>query len=127
MSDYSPPYADTITPFTMTASATITGGTLLESTTTGAVGPAGAASIKVVGVAAHDAVTGQRVSVWPLDSIVHEITTTAGGTVGDILVAAAAGQIATNNTAGVAAAAGTLVGIALTTAGAAAKQRFIGR
>jgi len=127
MADYSPVYSNGVIPFTLTASATITGGTLVESTTTGACGPAGAASIKVVGVAAHDAASGARVTVWPVDGIVHEIIHTAGGTVGDILVAAAAGQLATNNTAGVAAAAGTLLGIALTTAGAGAKMRFIGR
>lgn len=127
MADYSPVYANGIEPYTSTAVGTITGGTLLEVATTGAVQTAGAASIKFCGVAAHDAVAGQRVTVWPLPGVVHEIVHTAGGTVADIIVAAASGQLATNNTAGAAAAAGTLIGIALTTASAGAKMRFIGR
>lgn len=127
MADYSPVYANGLAPFTMTASAAVVGGTLAESTTTGACATAGAASLKVIGVFAHDAPSGGRVSVWPIDGVVHEIVHTAGGTVGDLLKAAASGQLATDNTAGVLAAAGTMVGIALTTAGAAAKMRFLGR
>ncbi len=126
MADYSPPGANNIQPFTLSASATVVGGTFVETTTTGNVGPAGALSLKVVGVAAHDAGAGQRLTIWPLPGVVHEITHTAGGTVGDCIVAAANGQAATA-VQGTAAAAGYDLGQALTTAGAAAKIRVIGR
>lgn len=125
MADYAPVYAP-VEPFTITASATVTGGTLVESTTTGACGPAGVGSVKVIGVAAHDAVVGMRLSVWPIPGNVHEIIHAAGGTVGDVITAAAAGQLA-STAAATAAAAGTDLGVALTTAGAGLKLRFIGR
>lgn len=126
MSDYSPVYAAGIKPFTVTASATVTGGTFVETTTTGAVGPAGALSLKVVGVAAHDAASGARLSVWPIPGIMHEVTHTAGGTVGDCIVPAAAGAAGTA-AAGTASAAGYDLGVAVTTAGAGLKIRFVGR
>jgi len=128
MSDYSPPYADGLAPFSATTSAAVTGGTLAETTTTGAVATAGANSIKVVGVFAHDAPSGGRVSIWPLTGVVHEIASTAGSTVGDCIVAAAAGLLATAATStATACAAGFDLGIALTTAGAGLKVRFVGR
>jgi len=126
MADYSPVYANGIAPFTLVTSAIVTGGTLVETTTTGAVGPAGALSLKVVGVAAHDAPSGGRLSIWPISGVVHEVTHTAGGTVGDCIVAAAAGALGTA-TQGTAAAAGYDLGTALTTAGAGLKLRFIGK
>lgn len=127
MSDYLPVYAAGITPFTVAASAAITGGQLVEATTTGKVGPAGAASVKVVGVAAHDAANGAIVSVWPIDgAVVHETTTPAGVTVGARLAAAAAGTV-DSGTAATLAAAGTDLGVALTTASAGAKTQWIGR
>ena len=126
MADYSPVYADGIRPFTLGASGTITGGTLVEATTTGNCATAGAASTKVIGVAAFDAVSGGRVSVWPLPGVMHEIIHTAGGAVGDVMTAAASGQMATT-AAATAAAAGTDLGVAVTTASAGAKIRFIGR
>jgi hypothetical protein len=126
MADYTPVYADGVAPFTVGASAAITGGQLVETTTTGNVGPAGALSLKVVGVAAHDAPSGGRVSVWPLSSVVHEVVHTAGGAVGDCIVAAASGAAGTATQA-TAAAAGYDLGTALTTAGAGLKIRFIGK
>jgi hypothetical protein len=126
MADYTPIDSNGSAPFTLTASAAVVGGTLVETTTTGNVATAGAASVKVVGVAAHDAATGSLLSVWPLPGIVHEIVHTAGGTVGDVITAAANGLLA-STAAGTAAAAGTDLGVAVTTAGAAAKLRFIGR
>jgi len=126
MADYSPVYANGIAPFTATASATITGGTFVEASTTGAVATSGTASTKVVGVAAHDAVSGQRVTVWPIPGVVHEIVHTAGGTVGDVITSLSTG-LAASTAAATAAAAGTDLGVALTTAAAAAKIRFIGR
>lgn len=126
MADYTPVYTNGLEPFTSTASTAVTGGTLAEATTTGAVATAGAASVKVVGVFAHDAASGARVTVWPLPGVVHEIVHTAGGAVGDVITAAASGQAA-STAAATAAAAGTDLGVALTTAGAGAKIRFIGR
>jgi hypothetical protein len=126
MADYSPVYANGVAPYTATTSAAVVGATLLEASTTGAVATAGALSLKCVGVAAHDAPSGGRVTVWPLSGVVHEIVHTAGGTVGDTIVAAASGLLG-SATPATAAAAGYDLGIALTTAGAAAKLRFIGK
>jgi hypothetical protein len=125
VADYSPVYVSGVNPLTKTASAAITGGQVVETTTTGAVGPAGAASIKVVGIAANDTASGGRVTVWPLANIEHEVLCTGTITVGDGVVAGAAGVIVTAAVA-TAAAAGTLMGIATTT-GTAVKVRFIGR
>lgn len=128
MADYLPVYTGGVKPFTRTASATITGGTVVEATTTGNVGPAGAASLKCTGVAAHDAASGTQVTVWPLANVTHEVTVVAAGTVtvGDGVIAGTAGTV---NTVAVAtgAAAGTLIGIASTTATAPNKVRFVGR
>jgi hypothetical protein len=121
MADYSPPYANGAQPFTSTASAAVTGGTVVESSTTGACAATGAAS-KVLGVAAHDAPSGGRVSIWPLPGVVHEVTNTAGNTVGDNIVSAAGGLVAQG-----ALALGTALGTAVATAGVGAKTRFLGR
>lgn len=125
MSDYLPVHVGAA-PYTSTASAAITGGQVLEATTTGAVGPAGAASTKVVGVAGNDAALGASVLVFPIHGNIHETTTPAGVTVGAVLAAAAAGTV-DSGTPGTLAAAGTDIGVALTTASAAAKVRWTGR
>lgn len=122
--DYSPVYVSGITPFTRTASTTITAGQLVETTTTGAVGTAGVGA-KVIGVSAHDAASGSRITVWPLANVEHEVLCTGTITVGDGVVSGAAGVITTAVIA-TAAAAGTLIGIATTT-GTAVKVRFVGR
>lgn len=122
MADYLPVYAGT-PPFTSTASAAVTGGQVVEATTTGSVGPAGAASTKVVGVAAHDAGVGAKVTVHPIPGNVHETTTPAGVTVGAALASAANGTvdpIGANTFP-------TYLGVALTTAAAGAKVRWTGR
>lgn len=98
-----------------TASAAITGGQLLEVTGSGTVGPAVAASVKVVGVAAFDAASGARVTIHT--GGVQRVAAAAGGvTAGDIIAAGAAGTVAPIG-AGVF---GTKLGIALTTAAAGA-------
>lgn len=125
MADYAPVYRNGSNPFTMTASATITGGQLLDSSGSGTVAPAGAASVKVVGVAAHDCASGSRITVWPTEGVVHETTNGNAGTInaGSVLISAASGNIDV-----VAAQTGTaLLGVALTTAATAAKIRWIGR
>src|SRR6266545_3086168 len=118
MADYTPVYTGGVVPFTQTTSAAVTGGQVLVASAAGTVGPAGAGSLVVVGVAAHDAASGARVDVWPMNNCIHEVTTTGTVTALDGVVTAA---IAT------AAAAGTLIGTALTTATTGLKVRFIGR
>lgn len=126
MADYTPVYVSGNNAFTKTASAAVTGGQLVEGTTASAVGPAGAASTKVLGVAAHDAASGSRVTVWPLANVEHEITSTGTIALGDGIAAGAAGVAATV-VVGTGAAAGTLIGTATTAATGGAKVRFIGR
>jgi hypothetical protein len=125
VADYTPVYAGGNNAFTKTASAAITGGQLVETTTASSVGPAGAGSLKVVGVAANDTASGARVTVWPLANAEHEVLCTGTITVGDGVIAGAAGVIVTAAVA-TAAAGGTLLGIATTT-GTAVKVRFVGR
>lgn len=126
MADYTPVYTNGILPYTSTTSAIVAGGTLVETSTTGAVATAGALSLKVVGVAAHDAASGAKLSIWPITGVVHELPHTAGGTVGDCIVAAASGALG-SATQATAAAAGYDLGTALTTAGAGLKLRFLGK
>jgi hypothetical protein len=128
VADYTPVYTGGVVPFSSTTSAAVTGGQVLEITASGTVGPATAATVKPAGVAAHDAASGARISVWPLTNCIHEITVVAAATVtfADGVITGTAGTV---NTAVVAtaAAAGTLIGTALTTATAPNKVRFIGR
>jgi len=123
MADYTPRFPATFAPVTQQASATVVGGRLVENTGNGTVGPAGAASVKVAGVAAHDAASGQKVVVWPLPGIVHRVTGAGAISAGDNLAAGAAGVVAPI-------AAGTfgqLVGVALAPAADGATVHFIGR
>lgn len=126
MSDYAPVYENGSLPFTMTASATITGGQVLIMTGVSTVGPASGAVGTFVGVAAHDAVNTGRVSVWPLAGLVHETITTSGATAAGALSAGASGVVEPGTLATLAAA-GTLIGTAVTTATAGNKIRWIGR
>lgn len=126
MGDYTPVNTGDMDPVPLTASATIVGGQVLIVTGTGTVGPASAASGLVVGVAAHDAVSGQRVTVWPIFGCVHETVTPVGVTAGNALSASTAGGV-DSGTLATLAAAGTLIGVALTTAGAGLKTRWVGR
>lgn len=95
---------------TLKASATITGGQVVEVTGNGTVGPAGANSTKVVGVAGFDAATNDYVTVY--SGGVQHCTASGTVTAGDLVAAAASGQVATN----AAPAAGVQIGIALSTA-----------
>lgn len=123
MPDYLP-YIQGVAPFSdVTASAAVTGGQLVEVTGVKTVGPAGAASVKVVGVAAHDAGVGASLTVHPIPGNVHETTTPGGVTAGQVVIAAAAGTVNP-----VAAETGlALQGVALNTAAAAGKVRWAGR
>lgn len=128
MADYSPVFTGGAQPWTSTTSGAVTGGTLAAVSGSGTVATAGAASTIVCGVFAHDAPSGGKVSVWPLEGVIHEIVTANNVTQGGGVQAAASGQIdpvATSIAAG--SAAGTLIGTATTTATAPAKVRFQGR
>lgn len=125
MADYTPVFDADGDPFTLTTSAAVTGGQVLVVSGSGTVGPSAGASAVVIGVAAMDAASGARVTVYPLDAV-HEITASGAITAGDGIVSAASGQVATA-VVGTAAAAGTLLGIALTTVTSGNKVRFVGR
>lgn len=128
MADYSPVYDGGAVPWTATTSGAVTGGTLAAVSGSGTVATAGAASTIVCGVFAHDAASGAKVTVWPLEGVIHEIVSANNITQGGGIQSAASGQVdpvATSIAAG--SAAGTLIGTALTTVTAPAKVRFQGR
>jgi hypothetical protein len=125
MADYTPVYSGGVVPFTATTSASVTGGRLVEVSGDGTVATAGAGSLVVVGVAAHDAASGAKVTVWPLDNCVHELVSSGAIVAAAGVVAGAAGVVVTGGVAA-SAAAGTLLGIAATTA-ASNKVRVVGR
>lgn len=119
MADYLPVYTPAQA-FTLTASAAITGGQLVEVTGSGTVGPAAVTSAKVLGVAAFDAGSGQRVTIWGPG--IHEVTAAANITAGDPIKAAANGQV-TAYTVGTDAV-NALLGKAITTAASGSLVRF---
>lgn len=126
MSDYSPVFTAGAVPFTSVASATITGGQVLYVSGTGTVAPTAGANGAAIGVAAHDAASGARVTVWPLPGVVHETTSPAGVTAGAALASSTSGGV-DSGTLATLAAAGTFLGIALTTATAGNKCRWTSR
>lgn len=99
-------YGDQIT---ATTSAAVTGGQVLIVSGNGTVGPATAASAAVVGVAAHDAASGARVSYFPRGKV-HVSTASGGITAAARVDAGAAGTVASASNAD------TNIGVALTTA-----------
>jgi hypothetical protein len=123
MADYSVVFSGGTAPITLQASTAVVAGRLVEVTGNGTVGPAGAASTKVVGVAAFDAATGLKVDVWPLPGLVHETIAAGAINAGDGLAAGAAGVVSTIG-------AGTfqqLIGVALAAAADTAICRYLGR
>lgn len=78
---------------TFIASAAVTGGQLVEVTGNMTVGPAGAASADVVGVASFDA--GANVEVGVSRGGVHRLTASAAVAAGASVAATAAGTVAT--------------------------------
>lgn len=127
MADYSPVYSAGVVPFTATTAGAVTGGRVLIASATGVVTHATADALTVVGVAAHDAASGAKVTVWPMDGCVHELEASGAITALAGVVTDAAGQVKTAVIA-TAAAAGSLIGTALTTAaGSPLKLRVQGR
>ncbi|MEV0584100.1 capsid cement protein [Nonomuraea sp. NPDC050310] len=126
MADYLPVFPNGMEPFTMTASAAVTGGQVVFASGVGTVAPTAGANGASIGVAAGDAGVGARVAIWPLSGVVHETTTPAGVTAGAAVTSSTAGGVDSSTLATVAAA-GTHLGTALTTATATNKVRWIGR
>jgi hypothetical protein len=123
MAEYTPVFANGTAPFTLQASAAITGGRLVASSGAGTVALAGAASTAVLGVAANDAASGAKVQVWPLAGLTHKVLGSGAIAAGDGLAAGANGVVVTI-------AAGlfqTYVGVADRAAGDATLVRFVGR
>lgn len=107
-------------PQSSTASATITGGQLLEVTGDNTVGPAGAASLKIVGQACHDAASAAGVTYYS-DGPIREATASGAVSAGDLLIGAAAGKVAAGTTAN------AVRGVALAAAADGATVRYMGR
>lgn len=129
MADYTPVYTGGAQPFTATTSAAVVGGNVLVWSGASTVAASAAISTVVAGVAAHDAASGAKVTIWPIEGCVHELVAAAAVTAGAGITADAAGsgQVATATIA-TAAAAGTLIGTAVTTAaGSPLKLRVQGR
>jgi hypothetical protein len=126
VAEYTPVMTNGTAPWTLQASATIIGGRLVEVTGNGTVGPAGAASVKVLGVAANDAASGAKVGVWPLAGLTHKVLGTGAINAGDNLAAGAAGVVAAL-TFSAAGDAPKLVGVADRAAADATIVRFVGR
>lgn len=129
MADYTPVYTGGVKPFTATTSAAVVGGNVLIVSGNGTVSASTADSAVVVGVAGHDAASGARVTVWPLDGCVHELVASGAITAAGGVNADAAGQVKASGTGiPTQAAAGALIGTALTTAaGSPLKLRVQGR
>ena len=125
MSDYTLVNSDK--PWTATTSAAVVGGQLLQVTGACTVGPTTANTQRAIGVAAHDAPSGGRVTVYPIPGAIHESTNNNAGTItaGAAITAGATAGVDTGTLATVAAA-GTFIGVALTTAATGAKVRWIG-
>ena len=91
MADHVPHYVS-LPAISFAATGTIIGGRLVENTGNMTVAAAGAASIKVQGVAARDTISGASLPVY-VDGV-HDLTATGAIAAGDIVVAAANGTVA---------------------------------
>lgn len=126
MADYTPKFVTGAAPFTSQASATITGGDVVMVSGSGTVASAAAGSLLAIGVAAHDAVNGQKITVHPL-KMVHRTLAGAGGvTAGNPLKVGASPNKLILFVAGTDSHV-AMVGVALTTAAADAELLWIGR
>lgn len=129
MSDYTPVNSD-MSAFTATASGAIVGGTLVTQTSTAKTVATSTTGDRSIGVAAHDAPSGGRVTVYVLPGMIHEVLILSADVMpagGDVIAATTGfvkhGTLATD------AAAGTLLGICTkggTGDGTTVKAQFIG-
>lgn len=115
MAEYAPLFTGGVVPFTATTSGAVTAGRVLAISATGTVAHAAADSIVAVGVAANSVGSGALVTVWPLEGCVHVLEASGAITAVAGVVTDANGQVKTATIA-TAAAAGTLIGRAMTTA-----------
>lgn len=115
MGDYLPRFKPGET-FTTQASAAITGGRLVAVSGSGTVATAAADSLLVVGVAAFDvAASGDKVTAFTTrGGGVHKLVASGAITAGNGIAADTGGKVKAVTT-GTGAAAGSLLGIALTT------------
>jgi hypothetical protein len=123
MPQYTAHHSGNTAPITLQASATVVGARLVSASGNGTCANSGAASTTVVGVAAHDAASGEKVAVWPLDGVVHEVTAAGAVAAGDTLAAGANGTVAAIG----AGTFGQVVGKAISGAADGATVRFAGR
>lgn len=127
MGDYNPIYTGGTTPFSTTTSAAVTGGKVVVWSGANTVAHSGADSAVVAGVTAHDAASGARVAVWPIEGVIHELEASGAIAAQAGVVTDATGQVKTAVVA-TAAAAGTLIGTAVqAAAGSPLKVRTQGR
>jgi hypothetical protein len=128
MAEYLPLYEEGQA-VTSQASATITAGQMVAVSGNGTVGPAGANSTAWVGVAAFDAVSGDKVTYY--SGGVQRPITSGTVTAGDLVVCAASGAVSTlaavtTPTAADVTNTRAIIGVALTTAttGLAVEVKF---
>lgn len=92
MADYLPKF-DSGKPFTATTSADVIGGRVLVVSGAGTVAHAGADAANPIGVAGFDAVSGDRVTVYPLKGAVHKLTAGAAVAAGAAIATLAGGKV----------------------------------
>jgi len=127
LADYTPIFTGGAVPFTATTAGAVVGGNVLIWSASGVVTVSGADSTAVAGIAAHDAASGAKVTVWPIEPCIHELVASGAITALAGVVSDTAGQVKTATIA-TAAAAATLIGVAATTAaGSPLKLRVQGR
>lgn len=96
--------------FTRTTSAAVTGGQVLIVSGNDTVAPSTAATNAWLGIAAHDAASGEKVTVHR--GGIHELGATGAIAAGELVVAATAGTVATVG----AGTFGQVIGVALSAA-----------
>lgn len=122
MPQYTAHHSGNTAPVTLQASATVVGARLVSASGNSTCANSGAAATAVIGVAAHDAANGEKVAVWPLQGVVHEVTGAGVVAAGDLLATGANGTVAAIG----AGTFGQVVGKALAGAADGATVRFIG-
>lgn len=94
MSDYLPKF-EAGRPYTLTTSADVTGGRVLIVSGAGTCSHAGAdaTAASLIGVAGFDALSGEKVTIYPLKGAVHKLTAGAAVAAGALVGTLAAGKV----------------------------------
>ena len=134
MSDYTPVNSDA-SAVTLTAGTAVTGGLLVAAISDNTVAHTSATTNRAIGVAAHDAPAGGRVTVYLLPGFIHEVPVSAGvsiATNGPVVCSTTSGRIESTS-GGVwasSSAAGINLGVCIRgttgTVAGDAKARFLG-